>query len=164
MSAVFALSPLRCSAHASERFYSLRNARRRSAMHPASTFFRSPMQPRCHCSCSSAPRKPAVGRAPHGGTPEVGAKAAEALPTHSHRLAAPQVILVATTTGQAATIGANRSFIWSGGCARCYHVPAAKAHSGSELRLRVGNYLLVYHPLCFAQRGCATRAQQDHAT
>jgi hypothetical protein len=69
------------------------------------------------------------------------------------------------TTGQAATIGTNRSFIWSGGCARCAldTTSCSQCHSGSELRLRVGKDLLVYHPLCFPQRGSATSAQQDDA-
>jgi hypothetical protein len=84
-----------------------------------------------------------------------------------HRQSAFEPILrrAATTTGQAATIGANRSLIWSGGCARCAldTTSCSQCHSGSELRLRVGNDLLVYHPLCFPQRGSATSAQQDHA-
>jgi hypothetical protein len=114
--------------------------------------------------CSSAPlvargRPRAAWR--HAGREDQSSRSAS--DTQS-RLPTAQVILAATTTGQAATIGANRSFIWSGGCARCAldTTSCNQCHSGSELRLRVGNDLLVYHPLCFAQRRCATTAQQDH--
>jgi hypothetical protein len=57
----------------------------------------------------------------------------------------------AATLGQAATISANRSLIWSGGCARCAldTTSCSQCHSGSELRLRVCNDLLVDHPLYF---------------
>jgi hypothetical protein len=98
-------------------------------------------------------------------TPEEGAKAPKCIPTRAHRASSCASDLAATTTGQAATISANRSLIWSGGCARCAldTTSGSQRHSASELRLHVGNDLLVYHPLCFAQRGCATSTQQDHA-